>query len=114
MIATTEANQENGCLQVMKGSHKMGRVNHALACMEHVYVELEAGDALFFHSNLLHRSEANLSEKPRDGRLFPLPPVIAANLHLKGGHCFCHRCESKEHSHQSNRKALRNDRFFHL
>jgi Phytanoyl-CoA dioxygenase (PhyH) len=33
--------------------------------MELVYSELQAGDALFFHSNLLHRSEANLSEFPR-------------------------------------------------
>jgi len=81
MIGLTTANRENGCLQVIKGSHKMGRVNHgfsgeqvgadmvmvnhALDCMEHVYVELEPGDALFFHSNLLHRSEANLSDKPR-------------------------------------------------
>jgi ectoine hydroxylase-related dioxygenase (phytanoyl-CoA dioxygenase family) len=32
---------------------------------ERVYVELEAGDVLFFHSNLLHMSEANLSDKPR-------------------------------------------------
>jgi len=30
-----------------------------------VYSELAPGDALFFHSNLLHRSEANLSENPR-------------------------------------------------
>jgi phytanoyl-CoA hydroxylase len=28
-------------------------------------VELEPGDALFFHSNLLHRSAANLSDKAR-------------------------------------------------
>lgn len=81
MIALTPANKENGCLQVIKGSHKMGRinhgfageqvgadmvmVNHALSSMEHVHVNLEPGDALFFHSNLLHRSEANLSDKPR-------------------------------------------------
>jgi len=81
MIALTEANKANGCLQVIKGSHKMGRVNHgfsgeqvgadmtmvnnALQTMEHVYVEIEPGDALFFHSNLLHRSEANLSDRPR-------------------------------------------------
>jgi ectoine hydroxylase-related dioxygenase (phytanoyl-CoA dioxygenase family) len=81
MIALTEANKENGCLQVIKGSHKLGRVNHgfageqvgadmimvnhALEVMEHVYVELNSGDALFFHSNILHRSEANLSERPR-------------------------------------------------
>ncbi len=81
MIALTEANRANGCLQVIRGSHKLGRVNHGFAgeqvgadmtmvnncltLMEHVYVELEPGDALFFHSNLLHRSEANLSDKPR-------------------------------------------------
>ncbi len=81
MVALTPANKENGCLQVIKGSHKIGRVNHgfageqvgadmvmvnnALQTMELVYCELEAGDALFFHPNLLHRSEANLSEYPR-------------------------------------------------
>ncbi len=81
MIAITEANKANGCLQVIRGTHKMGRIEHgfsgeqvgaaqhyvdlALKTMEHIYVELNAGDALFFHSNLLHRSEANTSEKPR-------------------------------------------------
>ncbi len=81
MVALTEANQQNGCLQVIKGSHKLGRVNHgfageqvgadmvmvdnALKTMDLVYVELEAADALVFHSNLLHRSEANLSDRPR-------------------------------------------------
>src|SRR5690606_327014 len=64
MIAITDANKQNGCLQVIKGSHKMGRVEHgfsgeqvgaaqhyvdlALKTMELVYVELKAGDALFF------------------------------------------------------------------
>ncbi|WP_159469676.1 phytanoyl-CoA dioxygenase family protein [Dyadobacter sp. 3J3] len=81
MIALTAANKENGCLQVIKGSHKLGRVNHgfageqvgadmtmvnnALETMELIYCEIEPGDALFFHSNLMHRSEANLSDKPR-------------------------------------------------
>lgn len=81
MIAITNANKENGCLQVIKGSHKMGRIEHgfageqvgasqhyvdlALKTLELVYVEISAGDALFFHSNLLHRSEANLSDGPR-------------------------------------------------
>lgn len=81
MIAITEANKANGCLQVIKGSHKMGRIEHgfageqvgasqhyvdlALKTMELVYVEIMPGDALFFHSNLLHRSEANLSDTPR-------------------------------------------------
>jgi ectoine hydroxylase-related dioxygenase (phytanoyl-CoA dioxygenase family) len=81
MIALTPANKENGCLQVIKESHKMGRINHgfageqlgadmqmvnnALKTMELVYSELNPGDALFFHSNLLHRSEANKSDQPR-------------------------------------------------
>lgn len=81
MIALTAANKENGCLQIIKGSHKIGRVNHgfageqvgadmvmvnnALKTMELQYCELDAGDALFFHPNLLHRSEANLSAYPR-------------------------------------------------
>ena len=81
MIAITEANKENGCLQVIKGSHKMGRIEHgfageqvgasqhyvdlALKTMELVYVEIMPGDALFFHPNLLHRSAANLSESAR-------------------------------------------------
>ena len=40
-------------------------VDLALKTMELVYVEIKPGDALFFHSNILHRSEANLSEKSR-------------------------------------------------
>jgi ectoine hydroxylase-related dioxygenase (phytanoyl-CoA dioxygenase family) len=81
MVALTPAFKENGCLQVIKGSHKLGRVNHgfageqvgadmvmvnnALKTMDLVYCELNAGDALIFHSNILHRSEANLSDRPR-------------------------------------------------
>src|SRR5688572_21977073 len=81
MIALTPANKENGCLQVIKRSHKLGRVNHgfageqvgadmvmvnnALKTMPLEYCTIEAGDAVFFHPNLLHRSEANLSDRPR-------------------------------------------------
>lgn len=81
MIAITAATQQNGCLQVIKGTHKMGRIEHgfageqvgasqhyvdlALKTMDLVYVELQPGDALFFHPNLLHRSAANLSDNSR-------------------------------------------------
>lgn len=81
MLALTEATKKNGCLQVLKGTHKMGRIEHnfageqqgadmdfvneALGRFERVYVELEPGDILFFHSNILHMSEANTSDKPR-------------------------------------------------
>ena len=33
--------------------------------LELVYCELEPGDAVFFHCNTLHRSDANTSEHPR-------------------------------------------------
>lgn len=81
MIAVDAATQENGCLQVIRGSHHMGRIDHgltgeqtgadmervvkALERMELVYVEMEPGDSLFFHCNLLHRSDQNCSPNPR-------------------------------------------------
>ena len=81
MVAVTQANKDNGCLQVLKGSHKIGRINHgstgeqvgadikrvteAMKTMELIYVELEPGDTLFFHGNLLHKSDANKSENAR-------------------------------------------------
>ena len=80
-IAVDPNTKENGCLQILRGSHKLGRVEHgrfgdqtgadpervkeAAKVMELVYVELDPGDTLFFHSNLLHRSDQNTSENPR-------------------------------------------------
>lgn len=80
-IAVDPATRENGCLQVIKGSHLAGRVDHVLTGeqagadhdrvaellgrLELVYVEMEPGDTLFFHCNLLHRSDRNRSEHPR-------------------------------------------------
>ena len=81
LIAIDRATQVNGCLQVLKGSHKIGRINHGTigdqtgADLERVVVaeeryvnvpvELSPGSAVFFHSNLLHRSDRNSSELPR-------------------------------------------------
>ncbi|HEX4230314.1 MAG TPA: phytanoyl-CoA dioxygenase family protein [Bryobacteraceae bacterium] len=80
-IAVDPATRENGCMQVLKGSHHMGRVDHVLTGdqagadpervreaekrLELVYVEMQPGDVLFFHANLLHRSDQNRSENPR-------------------------------------------------
>ncbi len=80
-IAVDPNTRANGCLQVLKGSHKMGRVEHgrygdqtgadperveaAEKVMERVYVELAPGDTLFFHTNTLHRSDQNTSDYPR-------------------------------------------------
>jgi ectoine hydroxylase len=80
-IAVDPATKENGCMQVLKGSHLMGRVEHILTGdqagadmervreaekrLELVYVEMDPGDVLFFDANLLHRSDQNKSENPR-------------------------------------------------
>jgi ectoine hydroxylase-related dioxygenase (phytanoyl-CoA dioxygenase family) len=81
LTALTPATKENGCLQMIRGSHKMGRVEHgfsgeqigadmekvaeALKVMPQDYLEMEAGDTAFFHCNTLHSSAANMSSKPR-------------------------------------------------
>jgi ectoine hydroxylase-related dioxygenase (phytanoyl-CoA dioxygenase family) len=81
MIAVDQATPENGCLQVLRGSHHLGRINHVRtgeqvgadpervqAVLDHlalVYCEMAAGDAIFFHANLLHRSDRNCSDHPR-------------------------------------------------
>jgi ectoine hydroxylase len=81
MVAVDAATRENGCLEVLKGSHKMGRVNHILSGdqagadrehvaeaekrLEKVHCEMEPGDAVFFHANTLHCSGPNRSENPR-------------------------------------------------
>ncbi|HBY61725.1 MAG TPA: phytanoyl-CoA dioxygenase family protein [Solibacterales bacterium] len=81
LIALDRATRENGCLQVLKGSHLMGRIEHgrfgeqtgadpervaeAMKRLELVYCEMEPGTGLFFHGNLLHASSANTSERPR-------------------------------------------------
>jgi ectoine hydroxylase len=73
-IAVDRATRENGCLQVIRGSHHLGRIEHTLKGeqagadqqrVELVYIEMEPGDTLFFHANLLHRSDRNRSDKPR-------------------------------------------------
>jgi ectoine hydroxylase-related dioxygenase (phytanoyl-CoA dioxygenase family) len=81
MIAVDRAHKKNGCLQVLAGSHRMGRLTHGTVGdqtgidpdrvavvedqFERVYCEMAPGTALFFHSNLLHRSDANQSPDSR-------------------------------------------------
>ena len=80
-IAIDPCTRENGCLQVIKGSHHLGRLDHQqtgdqagidperleaiVARLETVHVEMDPGDLLLFHPNTLHRSDQNRSENPR-------------------------------------------------
>ena len=81
-IALDPCRRVNGCLEVLRGSHHMGRIDHgrvggqtgadadrvkvAMAVLDHVYCEMDPGDALFFHSNTLHASGRNSSDQPRN------------------------------------------------
>jgi ectoine hydroxylase-related dioxygenase (phytanoyl-CoA dioxygenase family) len=81
MLALDAATRDNGCLKVLVGSHRLERIEHGrrgnqsgadperVAAIEerHTvhYVEAAPGSVLFFHCNLLHASEPNLSDRPR-------------------------------------------------
>ena len=82
LIAIDPATEENGCLQVIRGSSRMGRLDHelvggqltaepervahALERLEAVSCEMAAGDALFLHCNTLHGSSKNISKQSRN------------------------------------------------
>ena len=81
MLALDPCTRENGCLQVLDGSHRLGRIDHvkvgdqtgadpervkeACKVLPLVYCEMEPGDGLLFHCNTLHRSDQNHSEYRR-------------------------------------------------
>jgi len=82
MVALDRTTKANGCLQIVKGSHRLGRIDHVpltpgqneadparmesiLARHEVVHCELEPGDVLIFHCNALHRSDQNRSDSRR-------------------------------------------------
>ncbi|XP_013391482.1 uncharacterized protein LOC106159669 [Lingula anatina] len=80
-VAIDRADMSNGCLKILPRSHLAGRINHVpigdqvgadLKRVEELskvlpltYVQLDPGDALFFHSNILHRSDQNNSPNRR-------------------------------------------------
>ena len=80
-VALDPATRENGCLEVLRGSHRLGRLQHTVfgaqtgadpkrlaqvrGNFEHVHCEMRPGSVLFFDCNLLHGSGANLSARDR-------------------------------------------------
>jgi ectoine hydroxylase len=80
-IAVDPAFPENGCLKLVRGSHRLGRMDHkrvgeasgvdperlalVLEGFEIVECVMQPGDAVFFHSNTLHASGPNVSPSPR-------------------------------------------------
>jgi len=82
MIAIDPIDEANGCVQLVRGSHLAGRVDHIpvgeaigadpdrvgrmLESGDLVMCEMQPGDVVFFHSNTLHASGPNTSERSRD------------------------------------------------
>ncbi|XP_021374881.1 uncharacterized protein LOC110464140 [Mizuhopecten yessoensis] len=80
-IPLDDCRKENSCLQILRGSHKCGRIHHKTvgeqngcdverieelkAVCPHVFMEIDAGDAVFFHCNIIHSSSQNDSHKRR-------------------------------------------------
>lgn len=81
VISLDPSTMENGCMQVLKGSHKLGRIEHQLEgeqtgadkdrvaeaaqVLDVVHAVMDPGDALFLHCNTLHCSIPNASNDPR-------------------------------------------------
>lgn len=85
MVALDDATPDNGCLRVVRGSHKLGLLDHAVdglftgACQqpEHwsnrsrvIELTLKAGGISLHHCMTLHGSEANRSGRPRRAVVF--------------------------------------------
>lgn len=81
-IAVDRATRDNGCLRVVEGSHRLGRIEHVhrgpgdsgadperleqvLRVLPEAVLELEQGDLVIFHCNTLHASDDNRSPDSR-------------------------------------------------
>ncbi len=96
------ATRENGCIQVIPGSHKQGLIPHHhledymvdesdIDSTQVVYAEMEPGDVLFFNVLTLHASAPNNSDKPRlstiidfDSQPKPRRSRLGSDIPLRG------------------------------
>lgn len=96
-VAIDPATKANGCLEVIPGSHRLGRIErgHVVSAtkIEDIakqhpsqFVELAPGEAIVFHNALLHRSGINQTQSMRRGLTLCL--MDAAISHTKTGHFY--------------------------
>ena len=106
VLALTPSNRANGCLQMMKGSYRMGRLDrmrdgHESYSYFSLYeprlkavkqrfkvepIEMAPGDVFIFHANTLHASGPNQTDGPRilleiTYNACTNPPVFAGQDH---------------------------------
>jgi ectoine hydroxylase len=85
VIALTPAASASGCMRLLRGSHRLGRLDRLPdGIEEYSYfrlnpqrleailrrfpveeMQMTPGDAFFFHANTLHSSDANTTDRPR-------------------------------------------------
>ncbi|MEM1211121.1 MAG: phytanoyl-CoA dioxygenase family protein [Planctomycetota bacterium] len=96
-VALDPATRENGCVQVVPGTHRYGVVNDAhtsgfmaedqVAEMcdpsKREYLELEAGEVVILHNWLMHASDRNNSSQSR--RAFSVCYLDARTRSVQGG-----------------------------
>lgn len=94
--ALDPATVQNGCVQVLSGTHKLGLVNpehpsgfvseeqadEILQDHQPIHLELEAGEAVLLHNWLLHSSDTNRSDIAR--RAFSVCYMEAATVDKSG------------------------------
>ena len=89
LLALDDANKENGCLRVIRGSHRRGPLpgrtgegvlgplfTHPahVELAQEVAVELRAGGVVFFSPHTVHGSQPNASAKPRRALVLTYQP----------------------------------------
>jgi phytanoyl-CoA hydroxylase len=91
--ALDDSTVENGCMQVIPGSHRLGLLSergHTITPEQEVkyckdedsaYLEAPAGTAILLHNWLLHRSGINTIDRPR--RAFSVCYMDAATRHIR-------------------------------
>jgi ectoine hydroxylase-related dioxygenase (phytanoyl-CoA dioxygenase family) len=127
-IAIDPCTLENGCLQVIRGSHHLGRLDHQATGeqaaidperleairqrLETRHVLMEPGDLLLFHPNTLHRSDQNTSDHPRWSMICCYN--AASNSPYKESHhpgyTRLHRIKDEDIMHYAGRRFSQSDR----
>ncbi len=95
--ALDPATVDNGCMQIVPGSHNLGVLNEGHYMSEAdqaryateddcLYLEAEPGEAILLHNFLLHRSGVNKTSQPR--RAFSIAYMDAATQSVQSGETF--------------------------